>query len=327
MRHAFLHFEGHPLTEPNGHGWDMKNAISNGTVRARDGKKRIYYDGYWLRCYDPPLDSLAAKKRLIEALTRRLFNHVEHGINIPGKRLDEVRAAYDAETDAELKRVKGAMLAGALFNRAADIFTRLVELQEMGVSIDPDDSLMNECGRCLIEALEFGKSVRHRSGEESIDELWGEPFKAFSISISAFYESRYIKIAQTMRDIDRIAAAMAEAFRETVMFPEAPALIREFAEAAKLKVEVLRTDPEIFHAWPKFVVASQHLCQLEARFPDIPTKASFRRAAEGKRVLKEGTALLTHIARARVPMPKSTEKYLRMCENYRLDRTRLEETD
>lgn len=42
---------------------------------------------------DPPADSLQSKKQLIQALTRRLFNHVEHGINIPGKRLDEARRA------------------------------------------------------------------------------------------------------------------------------------------------------------------------------------------------------------------------------------------
>jgi hypothetical protein len=47
--------------------------------------------------------------------------------------------------------------------------------------------------------------VLHRSGDEGIDELWGEPFRAFSIPVEAFYESRYIKIAQALREIDRIA--------------------------------------------------------------------------------------------------------------------------
>ncbi|MGC4093589.1 MAG: hypothetical protein QM756_37965 [Polyangiaceae bacterium] len=37
--------------------------------------------------------------------------------------------------------------------------------------------------------------VLHRSGEEGIDELWGEPFKAFAFPIEEFYKSRYIKIA------------------------------------------------------------------------------------------------------------------------------------
>lgn len=65
------------------------------------------------------------------------------------------------------------MLAGALFNRAADIFLKLVELQTCGIEILSDNPLMRECGRCLLEAMELGKNVLHRSGEEGIDELWG----------------------------------------------------------------------------------------------------------------------------------------------------------
>ncbi|GHT97458.1 hypothetical protein FACS1894154_00870 [Betaproteobacteria bacterium] len=103
-------------------------AIPNGTLRIENDIKRVFYDGYWIKAYDPPADSLRAKKTLIQALTRRLFNHVEHGINIPGKRLGEARRAYEEEQIPANKRVKGAMLAGALFNRATDIFTKLVEL-------------------------------------------------------------------------------------------------------------------------------------------------------------------------------------------------------
>jgi len=188
---------------------DMNPPIAEGTVAVIDGVRRVYYDGYWIKVYDPPADSLKAKKQLIQALTRRLFNHVEHGINIPGKRLEDTRRAYEAEQDPARKRVKGAMLAGALFNRATDIFTKLVELQELGIEIDTDNALMRECGFCLQEALNLGRLVLHRSGEEGIDELWGEPFRAFSIPVEAFYDSRYIKIAQTLRDIDRLGAVMS----------------------------------------------------------------------------------------------------------------------
>ena len=59
----------------------MDEPIPEGTVAIIDGVRRILYDGYWLKAYEPPADSLDAKKRLIQALTRRLFNHVEHGIS------------------------------------------------------------------------------------------------------------------------------------------------------------------------------------------------------------------------------------------------------
>ena len=139
----------------------MKEIIENGFRKEIKGVISLYYDGYWIKYYDPPIENLSAKKRLIQSLTRRLFNHMEHGINIPGKKLDEVRAAYEAENDPKKKRVKGAMLAGTLFNRAADIFTHLVELEDCGIKITPDNDLMHTCGLCLREALEFGKMVKH----------------------------------------------------------------------------------------------------------------------------------------------------------------------
>src|SRR6476469_2047070 len=120
----------------------MSSQAVPGEKRIIDGQMRVYYDGYWIKVYDPPADTLLAKKRLIEALTRRLFNHVEHGLNIPGTRLEEARRAFESETDPQRKRVKCAMLAGALFNRAADIFTKLVEVQALGVEIQPDNALM-----------------------------------------------------------------------------------------------------------------------------------------------------------------------------------------
>ena len=68
-------------------------------------------------------------------MTRRLFNHVEHGLNIPGRRLAEARGAFEGESNASRKRVKGAMLAGALFNRAANLLTKAVELQALGLEM------------------------------------------------------------------------------------------------------------------------------------------------------------------------------------------------
>ena len=94
--------------------------LEDGAKRAFDGEWRVHYGGYWVKAYDAPADSLQAKKSLIQALTRRLFNHVEHGLNIPGHRLGEARQAFESERDLPRRRVKGAMLAGALFNRAAD---------------------------------------------------------------------------------------------------------------------------------------------------------------------------------------------------------------
>jgi hypothetical protein len=290
----------------------------NGTRRDFDGKPCVFYDGYWIKCYDPPADSLEAKKQLIHALTRRLFNHVEHGINIPGIRLDEAQQAYERETDPERKRVNGAMLSGALFNRAADIFTKVVELQSVGVKIAPDDALMHECGQCLLKALDLGRMVRHRGGDEGIDELWGEPFKAFSIPVEDFYESRYIKIAETMRDIDHIADVLVDTLVPEGLFSDLERHIRDLAEAARYKCETLRTDPVIFEVWPAFVVAGERLCRLNPRLPRHPSKEEKRRAKKACRLIRDGVTLVRHIARARVPMSKSTREFTERCHRFRI---------
>lgn len=295
-------------------------ALAEGTRRLIDGEERVLYDGYWIKTYPVPADSLDAKKRLIEALTRRLFNHTEHGLNIPGTRLGEARASYEAETDPARRRVKGAMLAGALFNRATDIFRKLVELQADGIEIRSDDALMRECGQCLLSAMELGRFVLHRSGDEGIDELWGEPFRAFSIPVEDFYESRYIKIGQSLRDIDRIANAMVACFSRIPMFAGIEAPIREFTNAAKLKTETLRTDPNIFDVWAQLVTAGERLVNFAPHLPSEPgkksDKAPLHSVSDGLQLLRNGRDLVFYITRARTPMPKSTREHIERCEAY-----------
>jgi hypothetical protein len=293
------------------------DAVPNGTVREFDGQRRVFYDGYWIKWYEPPADTLTAKKRLIQALTRRLFNHMEPGINIPGSRLEEIRSACESEQDPARQRVKRAMLAGALFNRAADIFTKLVELEACGVAIGPDNELMQQCGMCLRDALDLGRSVRHRSGDEGIDELWGEPFKAFTMPIEAFYESRYIKMAMTMRNIDRIVDGLQAAFAGSAVFAGVGEVIDEFARAAKRKCETLRTDGDIFNIWPAFVVAGERMVEFPPRLPPGHSRLELAEALEGVRLLKDGQRLVSYVTRARTPMPKSTEDFLELCESHR----------
>lgn len=288
-----------------------------GEKREIDGQLRVHYYGYWIKTYPVPDDTMQAKKRLIEALTRRLFNHTEHGLNIPGSRLNEARQAFEHEADPELRRVNGAMLAGALFNRATDIFTKLVDLQAAGVDIQPDNALMRECGACLQEALQLGKMVRHVSGEEGIDELWGEPFKAFSIPIEDFFESRYIKIAQTMRDIDRITDTLITTFADDPRFEGLAPLVATLALAAKTKCETLRTDPAIFKVWPEFAVAGERLIAFQPAGLTGVDNAGQRELTRGLQLIRQGCDLVLYMTRARVIMPKTTREFIDRCGSYR----------
>ncbi len=301
----------------------MSKKVKNGTKKLIDAEPCIYFDGYWIRYYAPPSESLTAKKHLIEGLTRRLFHHTEHGINTPGESLALARQAYDGEQDPARKRVNGAMLAGALFNRAADIFTTVVNLAEKGVHISPDNELMRQCGEYFQEALELGKTVKHYSGEEGIDELWGEPLKAFTLSVEDFYETRYVKIAQTMRNIDKLGARMCELFADDPAFAGIGARILELCDAAKRESETIRTDSVIFEVWPRFVAAGEALLEFRPALPENASLHQERMVEKAMRLIADGNALLTYLSGARVPMPKSTREYQERCDAYEAERRGL----
>ena len=83
----------------------MTTTIKNGSKKEVGGKSRIYYDGYWIRYYAPPAETLSAKKELLDMLTRRTFHHTEAGINTPGVNLDLARIAGETQPDPSKKRV------------------------------------------------------------------------------------------------------------------------------------------------------------------------------------------------------------------------------
>jgi len=293
----------------------MDQQTPDGTRRIIDGCERVYTDGYWIKTYPVPEDTLRGKRRLIAALTRRLFNHTEYGLNIPGHRLAEAKQAFLDETDPGKKRVKGAMYAGALFNRATDIFTRLVDLQSVGVEISSSNDLMRECGTCLKDALSLCSLVRHRSGEEGIDELWGEPFRAFSIPLADFYATRYVKMAQAMRGIDSVAEAMIRTL-DSGMFPGLEPIIRDFSHAARVRVETLCTDPNIFDFWAEMVTAGERLASFRPVLANPDNERAQRVASSGTQLICNGRDLIFHITRARVAMPKSTREFVERCAAY-----------
>ena len=284
-------------------------------MREFDGKTCVFYDGYWIRRYEVPKDEAAARRELIDQLTKRVFHHTEAGINTPGYNLAEARQAYESTSDPERRRVNAAMLAGALLNRGSDIFTMLFELDRRGIEITASNELMLECESCFLEAFDLGKQVKHYSGEEGLDELWGEPLKVFSMPVVEFYESRYIKIALTMAAIDSIAQHMLSTFADLADFSSVADYIEEYCRAAKSESETIKTDPAIFKVWPDFVVTGDHLSAYQPERAN--TKEVRAMTDQGVQLVREGKRLIEWIAFARVPMPKTTENYFARLDAFR----------
>lgn len=290
--------------------------VANGTIRECDGKICIYMDGYWIRYYAPPPNTMAEKRTLIFSLRRRVFHHTEQGINSPGWRLEIARKYYQNEKDPSKKRVNAAMLAGSLFNRATDIFDSVVELEEKGIHVDHDNELMRQCEACFMEALELGKQVKHFSGEEGVDELWGEPFKAFSYPIDRFFNSRYTKLAQTLRAIDDLVSQMIDVFSEVEGFEGVIPRLNELRDASKSEVETMRRDEVIYEVWPRYVAAKEAItefkpCGLKDR------ESNLRYWEDGLRLLHMGRDVISHLSGVRVLMPVTTNDYIEKLERYR----------
>jgi len=294
---------------------DLPEPIDNGAIRECDGKICIYIDGYWIRYYPPPPNTMAEKKDLIFSLRRRVFHHTEEGINSPGWRLEIARKYFEEETDPARKRVKAAMLAGSLFNRATDIFASVVELEEKGIHVEDNNQLMQQCETCFMEALELGKQVKHYSGEEGVDELWGEPFKAFSYPMDKFFESRYLKLAQTFASIDKIIDRMIMVFSEVEGFEGLLPMLNELREASKTEVETMRRDEAIYEVWPRYVAAKEAImsfkpCGLSGR------EDGTRYWEDGMRLLHMGKDVISYLSGVRVPMPVTTANYMANCDLY-----------
>ncbi len=293
----------------------QESTPDNGTIREHNGKICIFTDGYWIRYYAPPANTMAEKRELIYSLRKRVFHHTEEGINSPGWRLEIARKYYEEETDLARKRVNAAMLAGSLFNRATDIFSSVVDLEEKGIHVDDNNQLMQQCQACFMEALELGKEVKHFSGEEGVDELWGEPFKAFSIPIDKFFQSRYIKMAQTFASIDCVVDQMQSVFSKVDGFEGVLPLLDELRDVSKTEIETMRRDEAIYEVWPRYVTAKENItafkpCGLNNQEDRV------RYWEDGLRLLLMGKDVLSHLSGVRVPMPVTTKNYMAFCDLY-----------
>lgn len=294
----------------------MSTEVKNGTKKIINGQERIFYDGYWLRFYTVP-HTLAFKKGLIDQLTRRVFRHTEPGINTPGNRLEEVREAYNNTSEPSQKRVLAAMLAGALLNRGSEILTKVVELEQIGVTIQSNNELLRECGRCFMGALEYGKYIHPLHGNEELDELWGEPFKAFTMPVDQFLETRYIKMAHAIRAIDTIANTLIGIFNAAEeMFPGMSEQIMELTESAKFAIETMRSDPEIIKIWPRLIGAKDRIEVYQPIIPNVSSQKVHSKARRGLQLANDGAELIVDIASVRVPKPRSTAELIKRCHKY-----------
>lgn len=167
-----------------------------------------------------------------------------------------------------------------------------------------------------MEALELGENIKLADGGEGIAELWGEPFRVFTMPMQEFFETRYIKLAQTMTEIDRITDAMTEIIRSSEIFYGLEELLEEFAISSKMSCETLRSDPAIFEVWPRYVAARELFDEFRIIIPNDLADEDRLAAKDKNRLLKEGSELLSRLTNLRVPIPDSVGHFIERCQQY-----------
>lgn len=113
-----------------------------------------------------------------------------------------------------------------------------------------------------------------------------------------------------MRCIDRIAGEAAPALERFPEFRGVTALVAELGAAGKVYSETLRSDADIFDVWTTFAVAYERLRAFPADSGQKPSAHRRQLFEHGKRLVRETPDLISSIARARVPMPKSTDELI-----------------
>ena len=138
------------------------------------------------------------------------------------------------------------------------------------------------------------------------------------MSIADFYESRYVKIAMTMKNIDQAAGFMIRCINKDVRFEGLEQLILDYALMARRKCEILVTDKDMLDVWAKFVVAGEEITGFTPRLVSDKNGCPPVDVIDSQHLLKMGVRLIAFITRARTPMPKSTDNFLQECERYKL---------
>ena len=94
-------------------------------------------------------------------------------------------------------------------------------------------------------------------------------------------------------------------------------LVSELGACAKTKTETLATDADTFDVWAEFVVSIERIQAFRPKRPENARPELLHEIERGRQMIRRGSALISDITRARVPMPKSTQEYIEQCRAYR----------
>jgi hypothetical protein len=109
---------------------------------------------------------------------------------------------------------------------------------------------------------------------------------------------------------------LSSTFADVPAFAGLLPLVVALVATAKTKSETLRTDADVFDTWTSFVVAGEHLAAF-TRALTAPPGSDPELVRGGVELVERARVLVGDMARARVPMPKSTHALYDQLATYR----------
>ncbi|MBY0408247.1 MAG: hypothetical protein K2Q01_11190 [Rickettsiales bacterium] len=246
---------------------------------------------YLVKVFEAPeYHNLSGMLKLLESFERRFLHTVEGG-HVPMRYnsaeldtyIEEKRKAYAAATGGE-KELEGAALCIAILERGLRLAKKHITHR---IKHNPPDAavlkaLHERVDADLVSTSDYFKHVRRKRGHMDVDdvlgEMRGEPYFIYMATLTDkpdtltfFLRNRLSKAASAMRCIDRMAEAVEPLVQQPPLAEAgAPAMLKELAEAAKLRVQLMREDPD-FSAADRRLTVAHHA--LQALAPPKPQAA------------------------------------------------------
>jgi len=116
-----------------------------------------------------------------------------------------------------------------------------------------------------------------------------------------------------MDNIELLADTIKQTYCNRPEFEGLSLLVDTYCDAAQHECETMKSDSTIFDIWPRFIATGEKLVEYQPSLQEGCSRECQYAIEHAMQTLIAGRDLINWVARARVPMPKSTENYIARC--------------
>ena len=284
--------------------------------RTIDGQERVHYYGYWVKTYPVPADTLYAKKELIAALTRRLFNHTETPVEragySPRRSAPRLLRGNGSTAPPRQGRDAGGRVVQPCHGHLHPSWWRSRRSASRSCPTMPSCSSAGNICRKHWNSASWCCTVAAKKASTSC---------GASPSRRSCCPSRISTRAATSRSRKRCGTSTVSPTLVTTFVDLTPSPASRRAVGVRAGGEDQERDPahRFGHLRRMDHVRRVRRAPVRVRAELVREAAprAHQEVADARRLIAQGKDLITYITRARVPMPKSTREFIERCERFR----------